>query len=230
VKASLKRLGTDYIDLYQIHGVDQVTPMEEMVRAFDDLTRQGYIRYFGLSNWPAWMVMKALGVADRLNVARLVSLQSYYTIAGRDLERDVVPMLQSEKVGLMTWSPLAGGLLSGKYDRDGKGPQGSRRVNFDFPPVNRERAFDCVDVMREIAKAHDTTVAGIAIAWILHKPFVSTVIIGAKNNEQLDANLAATGIKLTKEDMAKLDKVSELPSEYPGWMVTRTAANRLPQP
>lgn len=229
VKASLKRLGTDYIDLYQIHGVDLVTPMEEMVRAFDDLTRQGHIRYFGLSNWPAWMVMKALGVADKLNMARLVSLQSYYAIAGRDLERDVVPMLQSEKVGLMTWSPLAGGLLSGKYDREGKGPQGSRRVNFDFPPINRERAFNCVDVMREIAKAHKTTVAAVAIAWILHKPFVSTVIIGAKNNEQLDANLAATAVKLTAEDMAKLDKVSELPSEYPGWMVTRTSANRLPQ-
>lgn len=228
VKESLKRLGTDYIDLYQIHGVDLVTPMEEMVRAFDDLTRQGHIRYFGLSNWPAWMTMKALGVADKLNMQRLVSLQSYYTIAGRDLERDVVPMLQSENVGLMTWSPLAGGLLSGKYEREGKGPQGARRVNFDFPPINRERAFDCVDVMREIAKAHKTSVAGIAIAWILHKPFVSTVIVGAKNNEQLNANLAATEIKLTKEDMEKLDKVSELPSEYPGWMVQRTSANRLP--
>ena len=228
VKASLKRLGTDYIDLYQIHGIDQVTPVEEMVRAFEDLTRQGHIRYFGVSNWPAWMIMKALGTADRLNAARLVSLQAYYTIAGRDLERDIAPMLTSEKVGLMVWSPLAGGLLSGKYDREGKGPQGSRRVNFDFPPVNRGRLFDCVDVMRGIAKAHNTTVAGIAIAWLLHRPFVTTVIVGAKNNEQLDANLAATGIRLTEEDMRKLDEVSALPPEYPGWMIERLGANRWP--
>ncbi len=228
VKASLKRLGTDYIDLYQIHGIDQVTPVEEMVRAFEDLTRAGYIRYFGVSNWPAWMIMKTLGVADRLNAQRLVSLQAYYTIAGRDLERDIASMLQSEKVGLMVWSPLAGGLLSGKYDREGKGPQGSRRVNFDFPPVNRERLFDCVDVMREIAREHKTTVAGIAIAWLLHRPFVTSVIVGAKNDEQLDANLAATEIKLTPEDMQKLDQVSALPPEYPGWMIERLGANRLP--
>jgi aryl-alcohol dehydrogenase-like predicted oxidoreductase len=228
VKASLKRLGTDYIDLYQIHGIDQVTPVEEMVRAFDDLMRQGHIRYFGVSNWPAWMTMKALGVADRLNAQRLVSLQAYYTIAGRDLERDIAPLLASEKVGLMVWSPLAGGLLSGKYDREGSGPQGSRRVTFDFPPVNRDRVFDCVDVMRGIAKAHRTSVAGVAIAWLLQRPFVTTVIIGAKNDEQLDANLAATEIKLTPDDLEKLDKVSALPPEYPGWMIERMGANRWP--
>jgi aryl-alcohol dehydrogenase-like predicted oxidoreductase len=229
VKASLKRLGTDYIDLYQIHGIDTVTPMEEIVRAFEDLTRQGHIRYFGVSNWPAWLVMKALGTADRLNAARLVSLQAYYTVAGRDLERDIAPMLAAEKVGLMVWSPLAGGLLSGKYDREGKGPQGARRVSFDFPPVNRDRLFDCVDVMRGIAKAHGTSVAGVAIAWLLHKPFVTTVIIGAKNSEQLDANLAATKIRLTADDLAKLDEVSALPPEYPGWMIERLGANRLPE-
>jgi aryl-alcohol dehydrogenase-like predicted oxidoreductase len=226
VKASLKRLGTDYIDLYQIHGIDQVTPVEEMVRAFDDLMRQGHIRYFGVSNWPAWMTMKALGVADRLNAQRLVSLQAYYTIAGRDLERDIAPLLASEKIGLMVWSPLAGGLLSGKYDREGSGPQGSRRVTFDFPPVNRDRVFDCVDVMREIAKAHRASVAGVAIAWLLQRPFVTTVIIGAKNNEQLDDNLAATEIKLTGDDLERLDRVSALPPEYPGWMIERMGANR----
>lgn len=228
VKASLKRLGTDYIDLYQIHGIDQVTPVEEMVRAFDDLMRQGHIRYFGVSNWPAWMTMKALGVADRLIAQRLVSLQAYYTIAGRDLERDIAPLLASEKIGLMVWSPLAGGLLSGKYDREGSGPQGSRRVTFDFPPVNRDRVFDCVDVMREIAKAHRASVAGVAIAWLLQRPFVTTVIIGAKNNEQLDDNLAATEIKLSRDDLEKLDKVSALPPEYPGWMIERMGANRWP--
>jgi aryl-alcohol dehydrogenase-like predicted oxidoreductase len=230
VKASLKRLGTDYIDLYQIHGIDTVTPMEEIIRAFDDLMRQGHIRYFGVSNWPAWMTMKALGVADRLNVQRLCSLQSYYTIASRDLERDIAPMLLSEKVGLMVWSPLAGGLLSGKFDREGSGPQGARRASFDFPPVNRERLFDCVDVLREIAKVHKASVASVAIAWILQKPFVTSVIVGAKNSEQLDDNLAATEVKLTADDLAKLDKVSALPPEYPGWMIERLGANRLPQP
>ncbi len=152
VKASLKRLGTDYIDLYQIHGLDQVTPVEETVRALDDLVRQGHVRYVGVSNWPAWRIMKALGVAEQHGWARLATLQAYYTIAGRDLEREIAPLLEAEKLGLMVWSPLAGGLLSGKYDREGKGPQGSRRVTFDFPPVNRDRAFDCIDVMREIAR------------------------------------------------------------------------------
>jgi aryl-alcohol dehydrogenase-like predicted oxidoreductase len=229
VKASLKRLGTDYIDLYQIHGIDQVTPMEEMIRAFDDLMRQGHIRYFGVSNWPAWMTMKALGVADRLSVQRLVSLQAYYSIASRDLERDIAPMLLSEKVGLMVWSPLAGGLLSGKFDREGSGPQGARRASFDFPPVNRDRLFDCVDVLREIAKAHKASVASVAIAWLLHQSFVTSVIVGAKNGEQLDDNLAATKVRLTADDLAKLDQVSQLPPEYPGWMIERLGANRLPQ-
>lgn len=226
VKASLKRLGTDYIDLYQIHGIDPATPVEETVRALEDLVRQGHVRYVGVSNWPAWTIMKALGIADRHGWQRLVSLQAYYTIAGRDLEREIAPLLQSERVGLLVWSPLAGGLLSGKYGRDGKGPDGSRRVSFDFPPVDRARAFACIDAMRPIADAHGVSVARIALAWLLQQRFVTSVIIGAKTVEQLDDNLAAVDVALTADEVAELDRVSALPAEYPGWMLERQGAER----
>lgn len=221
VKASLKRLGTDYIDLYQIHGFDPLTPIEETVRALDDLVRQGHVRYVGVSNWAAWTTMKALGIADRHGWARFSSMQAYYTIAGRDLERELVPMMQAEGLGLLVWSPLAGGLLSGKYNREGDGPEGARRVAFDFPPVNRDRAFDCIDAMHPIADAHGVSVARIALAYVLAKPFTTSVIIGAKTVEQLDDNLAAVDIRLTPEELAQLDAVSTLPAEYPGWMITR---------
>ncbi|EIP96604.1 putative oxidoreductase, aryl-alcohol dehydrogenase like protein [Opitutaceae bacterium TAV1] len=228
VKASLKRLGTDYIDLYQIHGLDTLTPIEETVRALDDLIRQGHVRYVGVSNWSAWTIMKALGIADRHGWTRLATLQAYYTIAGRDLEREIVPLLEAEKLGLMVWSPLAGGLLSGKFERDGNGPAGSRRASFDFPPVNKDRAFACIDVMRGIADARGVSVARIALAWVLHQRFVMSVIIGAKNIEQLDDNIAATEIQLTADELRELDQVSALPPEYPGWMLERQGANRRP--
>ncbi|HVY20915.1 MAG TPA: aldo/keto reductase [Bauldia sp.] len=228
VKASLKRLGTDHIDLYQIHGQDNVTPVEETVRALDDLVRQGYVRYVGVSNWAAWRIMKALGYADAHGYARFASLQAYYTIASRDLEREIVPLLTHEKVGLMVWSPLAGGLLSGKYNRDGSGPDGARRVNFDFPIVNKDRAFACIDAMRPIAEAHGVSIARIALAWLLHQPVVTTVIIGAKTAEQLDDNIAATKVTLTAEELATLNKVSALPAEYPGWMIERQNVSRVP--
>ena len=228
VKASLKRLGTDYIDLYQIHGFDPLTPVEETVRALDDLVRQGHVRYVGVSNWASWQIMKALGIADHKDWARFASLQAYYTIAGRDLERDVVPMLRDQKVGLMVWSPLAGGFLSGKYDRDGKGPDGARRASFDFPPINKDRAYDVIDVMREIGDAKGVSVARIALAWLLHQPVVTSVIVGAKSVEQLDDNLAATTVELSAEELMRLDEVSALPAEYPGWMIERQSANRQP--
>ena len=182
---------------------------------------------------PMWSnvqrLAKALGVSDKHGWSRFVSLQAYYTIAGRDLERELAPLLKEEKVGLMVWSPLAGGLLSGKYSRDGSGPEGSRRVNFDFPPVDRERGFNCVDVMREIGDAHGVSVARIALAYLLHQPVVTSVIIGAKTNEQLDDNIAATTVKLSPEDLKRLNEVSALPPEYPGWMVDRQNAGRIPQ-
>jgi aryl-alcohol dehydrogenase-like predicted oxidoreductase len=230
VKASLDRLQMDHIDLYQIHGNDTVTPVEETLRALDDLVSEGLVRYVGCSNWAAWKIMKALGVSDHRGWARFESLQAYYSIAGRDLERELVPMMQDQDVGLMVWSPLAGGLLSGKFGPGSNGPEGARRTGFDFPPVNRDRAWACVDEMRAIAETNETSVARVALAWILAKPFVTTVIIGAKSMEQLEDNIAAADLVLSAEEIAALDKVSALPSEYPGWMFERQGAARVPKP
>lgn len=229
VKKSLSRLQLDHIDLYQIHGFDPATPIEETLRALDTLVQHGHVRYIGVSNWAAWQIMKALGISERLGLARFESLQAYYTVAGRDLERELVPMLQSEGVGLMVWSPLAGGLLSGKYGRDGEAEAGSRRVAFDFPPVNRERAYDSIDALRLIADARGVSVAQVALAWLLHQQVVTSVIIGAKRVDQLEDNLAATDIRLTREELAALDKVSALPQEYPGWMHVRQGEYRRQQ-
>ena len=229
VKASLARLQLDHIDLYQIHGFDPATPIEETVRALDTLVRQGHVRYVGVSNWAAWQIVKALGIAERLGCARFESLQAYYTIAGRDLERELVPMLQSEGLGLMVWSPLAGGLLSGKYTREQQGEQGSRRTTFDFPPVDRERAYTCIDAMRVMADARGVSVAQIALAWLLHQRVVTSVIVGAKKVEQLDDNIAATQVELTAQELAQLDDLSKLPAEYPGWMLERQGEYRRGQ-
>jgi len=229
IKASLKRLQLDHLDVYQIHGFDPATPIEEAVRALDTLVQHGHVRYVGVSNWAAWQIMKALGIAERHGLARFESLQAYYTLAGRDLERELIPMLQSENLGLMVWSPLAGGFLSGKYTRDSQGEAGSRRLNFDFPPVDKERAFDCIDVMGKIAKAHDASVAQIALAWLLHQSAVTSVIIGAKRVDQLDDNIAATQVTLSHEELAELDAVSALPPEYPGWMFERQGDYRRQQ-
>jgi aryl-alcohol dehydrogenase-like predicted oxidoreductase len=229
VKASLKRLQLEHIDLYQIHGFDPATPIEETVRALDQLVRHGHVRYVGVSNWAAWQIVKALGIAERHGLARFESLQAYYTVAGRDLERELVPMLRSEGLGLMVWSPLAGGLLSGKYGRDQPGETGSRRTQFDFPPVNRERAWNCIDVMRSVAQAHGVSVAQIALAWLLHQSAVMSVIIGAKRAEQLADNIAATRVALSADELAKIDAVSALPAEYPGWMLERQGGVRRQQ-
>lgn len=229
VKASLERLGTDYIDLYQIHANDPVTPLDETLRALDDLVRQGLVRYIGISNWQAWKIAKALGIAEAKNYTRFDTLQAYYSIAGRDLERELVPLIDEEKLGLMVWSPLAGGLLSGKYGPGADTPEGSRRVVFDFPPVNQDRAWACVAAMREIGKAHDASVTRVALAWLLAKPHVMSVIIGAKSTAQLKDNLAAVDLTLTAGEMAKLDEVSALPPEYPGWMLDRQGGSRRPR-
>ena len=217
VKESLRRLQLDHIDLYQLHGFDPATPIEETLYALDNLVQHGHVRYIGVSNWAAWQIAKALGISERLGLARFASLQAYYTIAGRDLERELVPMMQSEGVGLMVWSPLAGGLLSGKYDRDGQSAAGSRRLAFDFPPVNKDRAFDCVDVMRIIAESKGVSVAQIALAWLLHQKAVTSVIIGAKRVDQLDDNIAATGIRLSGREntVVASSRSSNLP--FPRW-------------
>ena len=215
---SLKRLGLDYVDLYQIHGTDPATPIEETLEALNDVVRSGKVRYIGFCNLLAYQAMKALGLSERYGWARFVSAQMYYTIAGRDIEREIAPLAQEEGLGILPWSPLAGGLLSGKFSAD-TNPEGARRSQFDFPLVDKTRAFACVDAMRPIAAAHKVSVAQIALAYLLHKPFVTSVIIGARNDEQLADNVAATRVKLSADELTALDTVSALPLEYPGWMV-----------
>ncbi|MCM2293383.1 aldo/keto reductase [Allorhizobium sp. BGMRC 0089] len=230
VEASLERMQIDHIDLYQVHGTDTVTPIEETLRALDDLVSRGLVRYIGLSNWQAWRIAKALGISERRGFARFETVQAYYSIAGRDLEREIVPLLQEEKLGLMVWSPLAGGLLSGKYGPGAPGNGEGRRAAFDFPPVDKDRAWACVAVMREIAEKHGASVAEVALAYILAKPFVTSVIIGAKRLDQLEQNLNAVKLRLGDEDMRRLDEASALAPEYPGWMLERQGAGRIPQP
>lgn len=216
IDRSLARLGTDHVDLYQLHRWNPSAPVEEAMRALDDIVRSGRARYVGVSNWGAWQVMKALGIAERRNLERLASVQAYYSLVGRDIEREIVPMLRSENVGLMVWSPLASGLLSGKYTREGAGE--GRRARMDFPPVDRDRAFAVIDAMRPMADARGISVAQVALAWLLHRPVVSSVIMGARRADQLADNLGASDVELTAGELAELDRLSALAPEYPGWM------------
>ena len=219
IDGSLKRLGLDHVDLYQIHGVDLTTPIEETVRALDDVVRSGKARYVGFSNLPAWLASRAITFAEENGLARFQSAQVYYSIAGRDIEREIAPMAQALGIGILPWSPLAGGLLSGKFDPDKPGPEGARRTTFDFPPVDKGRLPRVLGALREVAGAQGVSVARVALAWQLTKPFVTSIIIGAKNKEQLVDNLAATTVKLTPDQVKVLDEASALPPEYPGWMV-----------
>jgi aryl-alcohol dehydrogenase-like predicted oxidoreductase len=231
VDASLKRLQLDYIDLYQLHAFDPLTPFEESLSALNDLVRSGRVRYIGLCNMAAWQIMKSLAVSERHGWARFSSVQAYYTIAGRDLEREIVPLISDQKLGLMVWSPLAGGLLSGKFkSANDKGPADARRATFDFPVVNKDRAFQCIEVMRPMAAERQISVAQIALAWLLAKPYVSTVIIGAKSMDQLRDNIASTRVQLTESERRTLDEVSQLPAEYPGWMLALQGQYRAKPP
>jgi aryl-alcohol dehydrogenase-like predicted oxidoreductase len=227
VEASLRRLQTDHIDLYQIHGNDPVTPLEETIRALDTLVQQGKVRYIGCSNWQAWKIAKALGLSQFKNLARLDTLQAYYSIAGRDIEREIVPLLESEKVGLLVWSPLAGGLLSGKFNRANQTPADSRRTDYDFPLVDKERTWKILDVMAPIAKAHGCSPARVSLAWLLAQPVVTSVIIGAKRLDQLQDNLAAAELALTHDELGQLNEISALPPEYPDWVLPFQGADRL---
>jgi aryl-alcohol dehydrogenase-like predicted oxidoreductase len=228
IDASLKRLKLDFVDLYQIHGTDLDTPLEETMRALDDVVRSGKARYVGFSNLPAWQAMKAIAYADAHDLARFVSAQMYYSIAGRDIEREVVPLARDQGLALLPWSPLAGGLLSGKFDLEKPGPEGARRTTFDFPPVDRERAKTVLQALRAVAGEMGVSVARVALAWLLTRPYVTSVIIGAKTREQIEDNLAATDVRLTQEHVARLDMASALPPEYPGWMVERQDRDRRP--
>ncbi|MEO3810435.1 aldo/keto reductase [Sphaerisporangium sp. B11E5] len=215
---SLRRLRTDHIDLYQIHNYDPLTPFEESLSALDDAVRQGKVRYVGASNLTAWQTMKSLGVSERRGFARFASLQSYYSLAGRDIEREVLPVVRDQNLGLLVWSPLAGGLLTGKFGRDGARDGAARRVSSEFPPVDLERAYDVVDVLRKVADRHDTGVSRVALAWVLAQPGVTSAIVGARRPDQLAENLAAVELELTGEDLAELGAASAPPPEYPGWI------------
>jgi aryl-alcohol dehydrogenase-like predicted oxidoreductase len=219
IDASLTRLRLDYVDLFQIHGVDRLTPIEETVRALDDVVRAGKVRYVGFSNLPAWTAMKAIAHAESKGYARFVSAQMYYSIAGRDIEREIVPLAEDQGVAILPWSPLAGGLLSGKFDPGKPGPEGARRTSFDFPPVDKTRLEGVLKALRAVSDASGLSVARVALAWVLTRPFVTSVIIGAKTKEQLKDNLAAADVKLAAEHVRDLDAASALPPEYPGWMV-----------
>jgi aryl-alcohol dehydrogenase-like predicted oxidoreductase len=228
IAGSLKRMKLDYIDLYQIHGFDPLTPLEETMRALDDCVSRGLVRTIGCSNLAAWQIMKAQGIAERRGFARFETVQAYYTIAGRELEREIVPLVEDQGMGVMVWSPLAGGFLSGKFTREGAKSNDARRVVFDFPPVDKERAYDIVEAMRPIAQAHGASVARVALAWLLSRKGVMSVIIGAKTVEQLSDNLAASDLRLTPEQLTALDEASALRPEYPGWMLARQAQGRAP--
>lgn len=221
VEESLRRLDTDYIDLYQIHGFDPLTPIEETLHALNTVVEHGKARYIGCSNLAAWQIMKALAYSKNKNLAEFVSLQAYYTVAGRDLEREIIPCINDQKLGLMVWSPLAGGFLSGKYTRDQQGEEGSRRINFDFPPIDKEKSYNIVDVLKPMAEEKSVSVAQLAIAWLLHQKPVTTVIIGAKKMDQLEDNLKAIEVQFNEEEMEKIDAISKLAREYPGWMIER---------
>jgi aryl-alcohol dehydrogenase-like predicted oxidoreductase len=228
IDASLRRLNMDFIDLYQIHGFDSETPIEETVRALGDVVRAGKARYVGYCNLTAWQAMKALAYADAHDLPRFASAQMYYSIAGRDIEREVVPLAVDQGLAVLPWSPLAGGLLSGKFDMEKKGPEGARRSTYDFPPVDRERAKIVLDAMRIVSASMGISVARVALSWLLARPFVTSVIIGAKTREQLIDNLGATEVQLAPEHLAQLDAASALLSEYPGWMVERQKRDRRP--
>ena len=219
-EASLKRLGTDYIDLYQIHRADPDTAIDETLSALTDLVRAGKVRCVGCSNLEAWELMKALGVSERRGFERFQCTQSYYSLAGRDIERDTIPLVRDQGLGLLVWSPLAGGFLSGKFTREGARDPDARRAGFDFPPLNKALAFDVLDVMRPISDAHGASVAQVALAWLLAKDAVTSVIIGARRMDQLVDNLGAVDLALTRDEMERLDEASATPAPYPAWMLS----------
>lgn len=229
VNDSLKRLDMSHIDLLYIHGVDTLTPLEETMRGLEDVVRSGKVRYLGISNHPAWMVTKANGIADKMGWTKFVALQNFYSIGARDVEREIVPMALSEGLAMMPWSPLAGGFMSGKFTRNKEKVGDSRRDNFDFPPLNKEKAYDIIDLMIEIGRKYNVSAAQVALAWLLTKPVVTSIIIGAKKQEQLLDNIAATKLMLNVDEIKKLDHISALNTEYPGWMMERQLQGRMPE-
>lgn len=228
VNDSLQRMDLSHIDLLYIHGVDPLTPLEETMRGLEYVVRAGKVRYIGVSNHPAWMIIKANSYSDEMGWTKFVASQNYYSVASRDIEREIIPMALSEGISIMPWSPLAGGFLSGKYTRDNEIAGNSRRDQFDFPPINKEKAYDIIDVMAGIARQHDVSVATVALNWVMKQPAVTSTIIGAKNMEQLQQNIAAASLQLSDDEMELLNEVSALSVEYPSWMVNRQLQGRYP--
>jgi len=226
VDESLQRLQLDHIDILYVHGVDPKTPVEEIVRSLNDIVLTGKVRYVAVCNWPAWMVMKALGIAEKHGWNKFVGMQYYYSVGGRDIEREIVPLAIDQNLSIMPWSPLAGGFLSGKYTRNNEKAGDSRRDNFDFPPINKEKAYDIIDVLAEVAKEHEASVAEIALAWVRLQKGITSTIIGAKNIDQLNANIKSTEVRLSADELKRIDEVSALVKEYPGWMAERQSADR----
>jgi aryl-alcohol dehydrogenase-like predicted oxidoreductase len=226
VDESLKRLQLDHIDVLYVHGVDPRTPVEEIARSLNDIVLTGKVRYVAVCNWPAWLVMKALGIAEKHGWNKFVGMQYYYSVGGRDIEREIVPLALDQNLAIMPWSPLAGGFLSGKYTRNNEKAGDSRRDNFDFPPINKEKAYDIIEVMAEIGKEHGASVAEIALAWVRLQKGITSTIIGAKNAGQLNANIKSTEVQLSADELKRLGEISALPKEYPGWMVERQSTDR----
>ncbi|CAN5295313.1 aldo/keto reductase [soil metagenome] len=226
VDESLQRLQMDHIDILYVHGVDPKLPVEEIMHSLNDIVLTGKVRYVAICNWPAWMVMKAIGIADKNGWNKIAGLQYFYSLAGRDIERELLPLAADQNIAVMPWSPLAGGFLSGKFTRGNEKAGDSRRDTFDFPPINKEKAYDIIDVIAEIGKQHNVSAAQIALAWVRHQKGITSTIIGAKNVDQLNDNIRSTEIQLTVDDLKKIDEVSALPREYPGWMVERQSADR----
>ena len=230
VERSLKRMQIDYMDILYVHGVDSSVSIREIMRSLNDIVESGRVRYIGVCNWPAWMVMKAQGIARQEGWHEFKAMQYYYSIAGRDAEDALLPLSESEGLGFMPWSPLAGGFLSGKYTREKEqAGEGARRDAFDFPPVDKEQGYDIVDKMKLIADQHEVSIAEVALAWVRLKQGVTSTIIGAKNMKQLASNLRSVEIELSAGELQQLDEVSATPDRYPFWMVAFQDANRLPE-
>jgi aryl-alcohol dehydrogenase-like predicted oxidoreductase len=226
--ASLKRLNTDYIDLYQVHSFDPKTPIEETLRALDDLVREGKVRYIGASNFTGWQLMKALAVSEKQNLERFVTLQALYSLIARDLENELVPLSLDQKLGILPWSPLGGGFLTGKYRRGKPRPEGARRTDptNQFLQYDEEKGFDIVDELEKTAHNHGATITQTALNYLLRKPGIASVIIGAKNQEQLTDNLKTVDWEMSAEEVARLDELSKPPRVYPYWMLERMSLER----
>jgi aryl-alcohol dehydrogenase-like predicted oxidoreductase len=225
VDASLKRLQMDYVDILYVHGVDPLTSLEEIVRSLNDIVETGKVRYIAICNWPAWMVAKAQAIAHYRGWHKFMGLQYYYSAVSRDIEYELVPMAEDHNLAIFPWSPLAGGFLTGKFTREGADAD-ARRAKFDFPPIDKDKAYDLVDVMGDLAKSHDASIAQVALAWVRQQRGVTSTIIGAKTLEQLKLNIESTQLLLTEDDLIKIDKISPLPMQYPGWMVERQSTYR----